>query len=154
MKKILYLGVSVLLFVSLGATVFASDEKEAVRDRLKDVLFEYKDAYNLRDFDAIRALYSKDASVMSFPCDSKEDLAFEDFSGILPQCASYWVDQSFKLRLFKFTSFALDGKTCTVRVLWDYRDNSGRGKFTPTFEFVLDGDKWKISKETYGRNPA
>ncbi len=154
MKKVLYFGVSVLLLVSLSATAFASDEKEAVRDRLKDVLFEYKDAYNLRDFDAIRVLYTANATVKSFPCDSKEDLEFEDFSGILPQCASYWVDQSFKLRLFKFTSFELKGNTCTVRVLWDYRDNSGRGKFTPTFEFVLDGDKWKISKETYGRNPS
>ncbi|MBI9110532.1 nuclear transport factor 2 family protein [Maridesulfovibrio ferrireducens] len=154
MKKISFILISVLLLMSVAAFAFASDETEAVRDRIKDVLFDYKDAYNLRDFHAVKALYTKDALIMSFPCNSKEELFFDKFSEDLPRCSSYWVEQAFKLRLFKITSFELSGKKCTARVLWDYRDNSERGKFTPTFEFVLDGNQWKIAKEVYGRNPS
>jgi hypothetical protein len=61
------------------------------------------------------------------------------------------VESSFKLRLFKITSFDLDGDKCSVRLKWDYRSNDGRGKFNPTFEFLRKDGKWLIEKEYYGR---
>ncbi|SME89959.1 hypothetical protein [Desulfovibrio gilichinskyi] len=154
MKKLSFLFISVLLIVSVAASAFAADQNESVRDKIKDVLFAYKDAYNLRDFSAIKALYTKDATIMSFPCDYKEDMSLNQFSESLPRCSSYWIEKAFKLRLFKITSFESSGKKCTARVLWDYGDTSERGKFTPTFEFELQGKQWKIAKEVYGRNPS
>ncbi len=140
-----------LVLVSVPA---AAQSDDAVREKIKDLLFEYKDAYNLRDFEAVRALYTEDALVMSFPCDSKKEVFFNEFSEDLPRCSSYWVESAFKLRLFKITSFTVEGDNCSARILWDYRDNKNRGKFTPSFEFRKVDGKWKISKETYGRKES
>ncbi|WP_419779107.1 YybH family protein [Maridesulfovibrio sp.] len=150
MKKILLSLLMLLMVISAAVSVSASD-KEEVREQIKDVLFDYKDAYNLRDFDAVRALYAKDAMIQSFPCNSKVESAFSNFSESLPRCSSYWLESSFKLRLFKITDFKVDGNKCTARLKWDYRSNDGRGKFTPTFEFLRKDGKWLIEKETYGR---
>ncbi|NDV28478.1 nuclear transport factor 2 family protein [Desulfovibrio sp. JC010] len=139
-----------LVVVSAAVSAGAAGEEE-VRDQIEDVLFEYKDAYNLRGFDAVRALYADNAVVMSFPCKSKELRQFSDFSASLPQCSSYWLESSFKLRLFNITSFKMDGDKCCVRLKWDYRSNDGRGKFTPSFEFLRKDGRWLIVKETYGR---
>ncbi|WP_291327925.1 nuclear transport factor 2 family protein [Desulfovibrio sp. UCD-KL4C] len=154
MKKLSFLLISVLLILSIAGSAFAAEQSESVRDEIKDVLFAYKDSYNLRDFAAIKALYTKDAIIMSFPCDYKEDMSLDKFYDSLPRCSSYWIEKAFKLRLFKITSFESSAKKCTARVLWDYGDTSERGKFTPTFEFVLEGSQWKIAKEVYGRNPS
>ncbi len=154
MKKFSFLFISVLLVVSVAASAFAADQNEPVRDKIKDVLFAYKDAYNLRDFAAIKALYAKDATIMSFPCDYKEEMSLNKFYDSLPRCSSYWIEKAFKLRLFKITSFEASDKKCTARVLWDYGDTTERGKFTPTFDFVLEGNQWKIAREVYGRNPS
>jgi hypothetical protein len=149
-KKILLLMLMLSVVLCAAAPVAASGEEE-VRDQIEDVLFDYKDAYNLRDFDAVRGLYAKDAVVKSFPCNSKLEHLFSDFSEGLPRCSSYWLKSSFKLRLFKITEFKLEGNKCRVRVKWDYRSNDGRGKFNPTFEFLHKDGKWLIEKETYGR---
>lgn len=149
MKKII-LSILMLLVV-LCSAVYAGNSAEEIRFQIKDVLFDYKDAYNLRDFEAIRALYAENAMVMSFPCNSKENLSLASFSEGLPRCASYWLDSFFKLRLFKITEFKVEGDKCIARVAWDYRSNDGRGKFTPSFEFVRIGGKWLIVNETYGR---
>lgn len=151
MKRILALTLSIVIVVLAAGSVFAGTEEKAVRDRIVDLLFEYKDAYNLRDFDAIRSLYTKDAVIVSFPCQSKEEVFISEFSDNIPRCASLWLDGGFKVRLFKITEFELSGDFCKIRVLWDYRDNKGRGKFRPSFEFTKVDGKWKISKETYGR---
>ena len=150
MKKISLSMLMLLVIISAAVSVSAQD-KEEVRDQIKDVLFDYKDAYNLRDFEAVRALYAKNAVIMSFPCNSKIEHLFSDFSESLPRCSSYWLESSFKLRLFKITEFKVDGNKCTARLKWDYRSNDGRGKFTPTFEFLQKDGKWLIEKETYGR---
>lgn len=150
MKKILLSMLMLLVVVCAFDSAGASAENE-VRDQIKDVLFDYKDAYNLRDFDAIRVLYADNAVIKSFPCNSKMEVLFEGFSEALPRCASYWVDSSFKLRLFKITEFKVEGNKCRVRVAWDYRSNDGRGKFTPSFKFLLKDGKWLIEEETYGR---
>lgn len=139
-----------LVVVSAAVSSGASGEDE-VRAQIKDVLFEYKDAYNLRDFNAIRDLYAKNAQVKSFPCKSQEQTPFSVFSDDLPRCSSYWLENSFKLRLFKITSFKVDNNRCSIRVLWDYRSNEGRGKFTPSFELLRKDGKWLIENETYGR---
>jgi len=149
-KKIL-LSILMLLVVLCSAVYAGNSAEDEIRFQIKDVLFDYKDAYNLRDFEAIRALYAEDAMVMSFPCNSKENLTSASFSEGLPRCASYWLDSSFKLRLFKITGFKVDGDKCSARVAWDYRSNDGRGKFTPSFEFARIGGKWLIINETYGR---
>ncbi len=150
MRKILLSILMLLVVLSAAFPAFASGEEE-VRSQIEDVLFNYKDAYNLRNFDAVRALYAKNAVIMSFPCKSEEQHLFSDFSESLPRCSSYWVESSFKLRLFKITSFDLDGDKCSVRLKWDYRSNDGRGKFNPTFEFLRKDGKWLIEKEYYGR---
>ncbi|CCO24886.1 YybH family protein [Maridesulfovibrio hydrothermalis] len=155
MKKILLPTLTILTLLVSAATVSASglehDSDQGTRDLIKDLLYEYKDAYNLRDFDAIRSLYTKDAIIVSFPCQSKEEVLISEFSDNIPRCASLWVEGGFKVRLFKITSFKKTGDKVFIRVLWDYRDNEERGKFTPSFEFTLVDGKWKISKETYGR---
>ncbi len=151
MKKILALTLSVFIVMIAAVSVSATNNEKAVRDRIVDLLFEYKDAYNLRDFDAIRSLYTKDAVIVSFPCQSKEEVLISEFSDNIPRCASLWLDGGFKVRLFKITEFELSGDHCKIRVLWDYRDNNGRGKFTPSFEFTKVDGQWKISRETYGR---
>lgn len=151
MKKLLALILTLFIVMAAVMPAAASESEEDTRAQIKDFLFEYKDAYNIRDFDAVRDLYTADALIMSFPCNSKTEVFFNEFSESLPRCASYWVDGGFKLRLFKITSFKVDGNKCTARILWDYRDNKGRGKFTPTFDFQLVDGKWKISKEVYGR---
>ncbi|WP_432735938.1 nuclear transport factor 2 family protein [Maridesulfovibrio sp. FT414] len=149
MKKISAL---ILIFVlALASAAVASEPEDVVRDQIKDLLFEYKDAYNLRDFNAVRALYTEDALVMSFPCNSDKEVFFKEFSDSLPQCSSYWVEAAFKLRLFKITSFSVEGDKCIARINWDYRDNMNRGKFNPSFEFTKVDGKWKISRENYGR---
>ncbi|WP_368854142.1 nuclear transport factor 2 family protein [Desulfovibrio sp. JC022] len=150
MKKIL-LSMLMLLVVLCAAVSAGASSEEDVRVQIKDVLFDYKDAYNLRDFDAIRGLYADNAVIKSFPCNYKEENLFKGFSESLPRCASYWVDSSFKLRLFKITEFKVEGNKCRARVAWDYRSNDGRGKFTPSFEFLLKDGKWLIEQETYGR---
>ncbi|WP_320008820.1 nuclear transport factor 2 family protein [Maridesulfovibrio sp.] len=150
MKKILFSMLMLLMVIFAAVSVSASNNEE-VRDQIKDVLFEYKDAYNLRDFNAVRALYAKNAVIMSFPCNSKNEQMFSGFSDNLPRCSSYWLESTFKLRLFKITEFKVDGNKCIARVKWDYRSNDGRGKFTPTFEFLQKDGKWLIEKETYGR---
>ncbi|MFW5499185.1 MULTISPECIES: nuclear transport factor 2 family protein [unclassified Maridesulfovibrio] len=150
MKKVLF-SMMILLVVACAAVSVGASAEDGVRNQIKDVLFDYKDAYNLRDFAAIRALYADNAVVMSFPCKSTEELLFSDFSESLARCSSYWLDSSFKLRLFKITSFTVEGNKCNIRVQWDYRSNDGRGKFNPSFEFLLKDGKWLIEKETYGR---
>ncbi|WP_320175095.1 nuclear transport factor 2 family protein [Maridesulfovibrio sp.] len=150
MKKIL-LSMLMLMVVFCAAVSAGASAEDGVRDQIKDVLFDYKDSYNIRDFAAIRALYADNAVVMSFPCKSTEELMFADFSESLPRCSSYWLDSSFKLRLFKITSFEVNGNTCNVRVQWDYRSNDGRGKFNPSFELLRKDGKWLIVKELYGR---
>ncbi|WP_320169470.1 nuclear transport factor 2 family protein [Maridesulfovibrio sp.] len=151
MRKIFVLLFTVTLVIAAASVSSASEE--TVRDQIKDLLFEYKDAYNLRNFDSIRALYTKDALITSFACNSDKEVPFSEFSDDLGRCSTYWVEGAFKLRLFKITSFSVDGDKCTARVSWDYRDNRNRGKFNPTFEFRRVGGKWKISKENYGRKP-
>lgn len=152
MKKI---SILILVFlVSICSVAAASQPEEDIRAQIKDLLFDYKDAYNLRDFKAVKDLYAEDALIMSFACDSKKEVFYKEFCDNLGLCSTYWVDGGFKLRLFKITSFSVDGDRCTARVSWDYRDNRNRGAFLPTFDFVRVDGKWKISKETYGRKPA
>ncbi len=150
MKKMI-LFLSVVIVMSTVCLAFASDKKKDVREQITDLLYEYKDAYNLRDFKAIRGLYDKNAMIKSFPCNSKEEIPISKFDEDLPRCSSIWVAGSLKLRLFRITEFELLGNMCKARVSWDYRDNSGRGKFTPSFEFIKVDGKWKISREIYGR---
>ena len=151
MKKKLILILSVAIVMSTVSLIFASNDKQDAREHITDLLYEYKDAYNLRDFKAIRGLYAKNAMIESFPCDSKEEIPISKFNEGLPRCSSIWVKGALKLRLFRITEFELLGNMCKARVLWDYRDNSGRGKFNPSFEFIKVDGKWKISRETYGR---
>lgn len=147
-RKILIL---ILVFMLVFAVSVSAHSEEDMRSQITDLLFEYKDAYNLRDFEAIKNLYTADALIMSFPCDSNKEVFFNEFSEGLGLCSTYWVESAFKLRLFKITSFEVEGDKCSARILWDYRDNKNRGKFTPMFEFTKINGKWKISKETYGR---
>ncbi|WP_421902565.1 nuclear transport factor 2 family protein [Maridesulfovibrio sp.] len=151
MKKILLSMLMLLVIVCAAVSAGAAAEDE-IRDKITDVLFDYKDAYNLRDFEAIRALYADNAVVKSFPCKSTDEFLFANFSESLPRCSSYWLESSFKLRLFKITEFKVEGNKCSIKVRWDYRSNDSRGKFNPSFEFLLKDGKWLIEKETYGRN--
>ncbi|WP_419784641.1 hypothetical protein [Maridesulfovibrio sp.] len=62
MKKILLSLLMLLMVISAAVSVSASD-KEEVREQIKDVLFDYKDTYNLRDFDIVKGIYAKDAMI-------------------------------------------------------------------------------------------
>lgn len=139
------------VLISAIAVPASAGECSGAEDEVYDLLYEYKDAYNLRDLEAIESLYMPGASIRSFAFPSSDSMSLKDFSQRLPRVASQWLDEGFKLNLFKITSFDVNEDRATARVRWKYRTQQEKGIFRPSFIMLKTAAGWKILKEDYGR---
>lgn len=146
---------SVLIILLLVTVVpgFCANKakKESVKDQVYNLLYTYKDAYNTRDLKGIKALYLPQSTLRPFPFSASESMDYKAFCNKLPRVASSWLDDAFKLGLFKVTSFEVDGNKVNARARWVYRTQTEKGVFWPTFVMLKTPQGWKILKEDYGR---